>query len=207
MEDQLKDISVAHLHPVQTQLVGEKEEAQGVLELIDQMPLENQGDYDFAAEILTEVKGKKKGLETERGKATRPMLDALNVVRGWFKPAIEYYGRCETKIKRRMTDYMKEQRRKQEEALQVAGQASMAGNKTEARQALAQASAAEVHKAKGVSTRDVLKYEVVDASQVPREFLTVDHGAVQLYISVHGETTQIPGIRVFRDIQMSARSR
>ena len=85
-QPQLQDIPVSHLSVVRDDAVAQKEEAEGILHQIGQLPMENQEDFDFAGEMLIEVKGRTKALEDERGKATRGLLDTLNVIRGWFKP-------------------------------------------------------------------------------------------------------------------------
>jgi len=205
-EAKLEDIPVAHLVPVQGQLEGEEQEAQGVLKEIDGMTIENQEDLDFAGEILTEVKGKKKHLENERTKATKPIRTGLDVIYGWFRTPIRFYETCEKRLKRKIADYHREQRLRQQAALAEAGKASMRGDAETAREALQVAQAAQVHKVAGVSTKDVLKWKVVDLSLVPREFLTIDPELVDAYIVKHGENSKIPGIELERDVKVTGRA-
>ncbi len=204
---ELQDISMGHLAVVRDDVASQKEEDQGLPQLIDKLPMEHQEDFDFAGEMLTEIKGKVKGLEDRRGKATRGLLDSLGVIRSWFKPALTFYGLCEIGIKRKMSDYTQARRREQEEALRVAGQASMAGNAQVAQQALQAASDAQVHKVAGVTLQDVVKFEVFDSTQVPRQFLCVNNAAIQQYIQANGADVQIPGVRIYKDTRISARAR
>ncbi len=206
-EPELQDIPVGHLTVVRDDVAAQKEEAQGTLQLIGKLPIEHQEDLDFAGEMLTEIKGKVKALEDRRGKATRGLLDSLNVIRSWFKPPLTYYGQCEIALKRKISDYTQARRREQEEALRVAGQASMQGNAQVAQQALQAASDAQVHKVAGVTMRDVVKFEVFDSTQVPRQFLCVNNAAIQQYIQANGADVQIPGVRIYKDTQIAARAR
>lgn len=206
MAEQLKDIPIAHLVPVQGELRTEEQEASGVLKEIDAMLIEDQEDLDFAGSILTEVKGKKKRLENERGKATRPLLDALNVIRGWFRPAVQYLDQCEKKLKSKIAAYHRQQRQRQQAALQAAGEASMRGDAEVARTQMQEAQQAQVHKVAGVSTREVLKWDVEDLSKVPREFLMINAAAVDAYFAERGFDGKISGIRTWRDVSVAGRA-
>ncbi len=203
---ELQDIQVAHLKPYAAEAEGEVVEAQGILKGIDDIDIGNQDDLNFASEILTDIKGKKKTLENERGKATRPLLDALNVIRGWFKPAVEVLAQCENKLKAKISGYHREQREKQQAALQAAGDASMQGDVQGAQQAMGRAQAAEVHKAPGVQMREVIKFEVFDVTQVPREFLMINERAIQQHIMQHGASVEISGVKIWRDFSVAAKS-
>lgn len=203
---ELKDVSVAHLSKKQTELQTEAEDAEEVLKSIDDMAIANQEDLDFVGEILTEVKGKKKALENERKKVTGPLNQALEVIRGWFRPPIRFYDRCEEKLKRKIANYHNEQRKKQQAALKAAGEASMKGDRAKAAKAMRVATAAKVSKVSGVSMRPVLKWKVEDFEKVPRAFLCVDHAAVNEYFK-ENPNGKISGITVEQDLSVSARAR
>jgi hypothetical protein len=203
---QLKNIQVEHLQPYASEAQAHVVEAKGILEAIDNMPIDSQEDLDFAGEILVDVKGKKKALENERGKATRPLLDALNVIRGWFKPAVQYLDRCEGKLKTKIAEYHREQRRRQQAALEAAGDASMRGDAEVARTQMQRAQEAQVHKVSGVQMRSVIKWEVTDFAKVPRKFLMLNEKAVQQHIMQHGADAKIDGVKIWRDVSVAAKA-
>lgn len=205
-DELLQDIQVAHLLPLRTVATEEQGPGEEILKSIDEMVLENQEDLEFAAEILTEIKGKKKILEEQRGEATGPLYKVIRVIERWFRPAVGYYEKAEIRLKNRIADYHNRKRAELEAALEVAGEASMAGDGVTSSEALQIAREAQVHKVPGVWTSDIIKYEVVDIALVPREFLKVDPEAVEAYLAEHGVDAKIPGIKIWKDVSVSARA-
>ncbi len=174
------------------------EETRGVVEIVDEgLQIQGQADLEFAAELLREVKAKKRNLEDERKRATKPLNEALRVIRGWFKAPIEAYAGVEQKVKERIAAYHQAQADAQRQALEQAGRAALTGHAQQAIQGMQQAHAAQVDKVDGLSLREKWgDYQVVDISQIPRGFLAVNDRAVRQYIQEHKDRAQIPGIRV-----------
>jgi hypothetical protein len=199
---ELKDIPVSHLKVVRDEAEAKKDEAKGLLGDIQAMPMEWQDDFDFGATVLTDIREQRKALENERGKATRGLLDTLNVIRGWFKPTLDHLSACETALKAKMGAYTQEQQRRQQEALRAAGEASMQGDAAVAQRALQTAHDAQVHKAPGARIQSVLRYQVEDLNKVPREFLCLDPAAVERHLQHYGAAAQIPGIKVWEDTKI-----
>lgn len=203
---ELKDIPVSHLAVVREDMQTQKSVAEGTLEQIQTLPVENQEDYDFAAELLVDVRKNRTLLENERGKATRGLLDTLNVIRGWFKPAVDYWDACEVALKAKMSTYVQSRRQQQQAALQAAGEASMRGEAEAAHRGLQAAREAAVHKAPGARIQTVLMFEVEDFTLVPREFLCVNNAAIEAYVREHGKASKIPGVKIWEDTKIVAQA-
>jgi len=62
-------------------------------------------------------------------------------------------------------------------------------------------------KADGISCRDVWRYEVTDATQVPREYLTIDHKRLGGMVRALKGAAQIPGVRVWAERTIAASTR
>jgi hypothetical protein len=54
-------------------------------------------------------------------------------------------------------------------------------------------------KVDGISHRETWKYEVVDANQIPREFLSIDEKKIGAVVRALKGSTRIPGIRVYAE--------
>jgi hypothetical protein len=61
-------------------------------------------------------------------------------------------------------------------------------------------------KVEGVYARKVIKYRVTDINKVPREYLVVDNSRISATIKKFGATTKIPGIEIYQEETMVARS-
>ena len=59
-------------------------------------------------------------------------------------------------------------------------------------------------KADGLARRQLWKYEVIDAAQVPREYLTVDHPKLGAVVRALKGAVQIPGVRVWVERTIAA---
>lgn len=111
-----------------------------------------------------------------------------------------------------------EARKKEEEAIRLAIEASSAEEAQAASVAMAQAKelavvAAEpvMHldiapKARGVATKEIWKFEIVDESLIPREWLVPD--LVKIGTAARGakDAIKIPGVRIYSETIVSARS-
>lgn len=60
--------------------------------------------------------------------------------------------------------------------------------------------------AKGISTRENWKFEIVDPALVPREYLVVDEKAIGQVVRALQSRTNIPGVRVYAEQTIAART-
>lgn len=61
-------------------------------------------------------------------------------------------------------------------------------------------------KVAGISTRETWHFEITNAAQVPREYLVVDEARVRKVVQALKGDAKIPGVRVYAERSMAARS-
>lgn len=64
----------------------------------------------------------------------------------------------------------------------------------------------EQPKVAGVSSRQVWKFEIVDAEQLPRKYTIPDEKAIGAVVRALGDKADIPGVRVYAETVISSRS-
>ena len=190
--------------------------------------IQNAAAYTAAGEELTRIKGLKKAIEAARVRITKPLNDALRATNDLFRQPAARLTSAETAIKRAMVDYDEEQRRRAaEEQRKLEEAARKEREKLEARAAKAEASgkltkaedlamqAAMVHapvvqadapKVSGISTRMLWKFDIEDEAAIPREFLMVDTKKIGRVVAAMREDAKIPGVRVYAERSIAARS-
>lgn len=180
------------------------------LEVVKGYVIQTDEEYADAAELLKVVKHKHKVLDEERTISVKPLNDEVKEINNWFKPALDRLKECETELKKIMGSYslakQQEQQRILAEAAKAAEEALVtASNPQQNVMALVQqATAAQAPKVAGVSVSRVWKWELVDPAQVPMEYWSID--ASKLDAAVKGGTREIPGVRVYEDARVVARS-
>lgn len=201
---------VIRLEDVQKEVQGDLAEAQSdsqdTAQVVGtQLRIECQADLEFAAQILREVKGKKKRLEDERKRATGPLNETLKVIRGWFKPPIDAYGNVEAVIKKKIADYHTHQAEIARQELLAAGQASLAGDVHAGAAGMQRAQQARVEPVQGMTTREAWTYEVTDVNAIPRSFLQPNHAMILKHIQDQKGHVAIPGIKPVKKVIVVSR--
>lgn len=175
-------------------LVGPmRDEYTGMGEKLVGFVIDNQAGVDGVAELLKQLKGKLKIIESERKKIVRPLLDATKAVNDLFRPATDAAKRVEGMLKGALSGFIERQQQSQVSALQV-------GNHTEA------LAVEQPVMPQGVSTRTVWNWKVTDPSLVPREYLAVDAAAVQAHVNEYKDQASIPGIEAYPETSIAARA-
>ncbi len=184
-------------------------------------------DYQGAAFILQDVKGRMKAIETARKALKQPLDAAVAAVQALFRPPQSTLEEAERIIKRKLADYDEAQRRaaqeaqrklnekaeKERQALQARAQKALQAGKGEkalelherADAVTAPVVAANVPAVQGISYSTVWKFVVVDASQVPDEYKVVDESKVRAVVKSLGKQTNIPGVRIWSEQQVASR--
>ena len=191
---------------VQEQMVVESAEAQDVLTMVQKFEIVKQEDMDFANECLGEVKGKLKALEKMRKEATDPLNKALTTIRGWFKPAEKFYEQSEDVWKKKIGAFCLVQAQLQTEAMQKVEEAHAQSDVRGVAQALSVATQAEVTLPQNVSIIEKWDFEITDAAKIPFEFYSIDPSKIDVVVKSQKGSTQIPGVRVFRNDTVVRRS-
>lgn len=189
-------------------------------------------DYETAGESLRAIKAKAKQLSELRLSLTRPLDEskrkimdlfrgpgaALTKAEGFIKKAMLAFTSEQGRVRRAEEERLREEQRK--EAARLANLAEKArARKDEAKAAEFEARQANVEstqvvvapaaipKAPGISTREIWEYEIVDATQIPADYLIPDHPLIgQTVRATKGKVT-IPGVRIFSRKTLAAGSR
>ncbi len=185
-------------------LQQEAMEAQEALQLVNDFVVRDQSDADFAQECLIQSKSEWQRLDDMEKRATRPMLESIEEVRSWYRPAKTFYRSCEELWKAKLKDAQQLFDTLQLQALRVAEKAAKAGDAAKVNLALIEASEAPLHLNKGVSIVDKWTWELIDIEKVPRTFLTLDEKAVTQAVRHLKDKTNIPGIRVYNEKSVRA---
>lgn len=165
---------------------------------IQQLQVTNDDEEAFAAQLLKEIKVQWHALEEQRTAITGPLNKAQRAVNDLFRPASRALENEEAYLKMKIAEYLRAKESANTAALQLAATAQT----PEAAQQVIQ-TVTPVAPPAGVSVRKVWKFEVTDASQVPREFCSPDQKKIEA--AFHVGITEIPGIRFYQESIVTAR--
>ena len=186
--------------------------------------ISNQGDYEVASTVLSEVKSRYKELDAQRKEITKPIDAAKKAVMDLFKTPLELLEKAESKIKGLMIGYTNEQERKAREEqarLQRLADAEAAKQKKILEEKIARAEASgktekaeelqmqketitpivapiiapQIETPKGVSYREQWSAEIIDEKLIPREYLIVNLQALNKIAAATKGTISVPGVR------------
>jgi len=186
------------------------------LEAIKEMVIESDPEYDFASQVLREVKTKTKETKAMKDSATKPLKQVAKTIDGWFKPALDAMKEAEAVIKRGMSDYLVLKERNRVKAMQEAQALIEAAKKTpapEAKEAAKEAARDLIvgsqsdAASEGISQIEVWGFEIMDASLLPREYLMPNEAAIKAMVKLQKQDTQIAGVKVVKSFQIRARTR
>ncbi len=175
--------------------------------------------YEEISQKLKEVKGYYKRLDEKEKSFTAPLnqvksaiidffrkpKDTMVKVEAVFKKALDVYDAEQARIAREAQARLDEQARLEREKLEKQAAAAAAKGKTEkadillTKAALVSAPVVEVQKVvvAGQSTRIDWDFEIVNASEIPREYLMADEVKIRKMVRAFKEDAKIPGIRTF----------
>jgi hypothetical protein len=180
------------------------------LEVMKGYVIQSDEEFEDAAELLKVVKHKFKVLDEERTISVKPLNDEVKEINAWFKPALDRLKDCEAELKKIMGAYslvkQQEQQRLLAEAAKAAEAALVTATDPQASvmALVQQATAAQAPKVAGVSVSKVWKWELADPEQVPAEYWSID--PAKLDAAVKAGARDIPGVRVYEDARVIARS-
>lgn len=160
-------------------------------------------DFVFAGQCLQEVKGKTKELEEQRAAATRPLAEAQRTITSWFRPALESLAAAELAFKKALGKYEQDKKIAAESAMKAAAAAQ---TPAEMVREIHHAHKAQVPKVAGLSSRETWRFDVVDESELPREYMTPDLKKIGAVVRSEGRNANIPGVRVRAEIIMASRA-
>lgn len=179
---------------------GETDES---LELIKDMPLITQEDFDWFTDLVKDVSAKYKALEELRKSLTKPILESKANVDNRFKPVLGALEALEKLLKDKIAGYTLAQQKARVEVMQASAALYQAGGTPTA-------IIPEPAQAKGITVRELWDFEVVDENALPREYMTPDPKKIRKAIW-YADTPKtpprpIPGVRFFLKSSVTVRS-
>ena len=181
--------------------------AETLVEMAD-LPCDTYEQEAWWAALLGKAQTELKSVLSEREALVRPLLRDKRLVDEAFKEATVPVEAVKDLCKAKLAALQTSRLALKSATLDAAQQAAASGNVEGCMAAIE--SVTEDRTVEGAATRWMWTQEIVDASLVPREFLTVDHRAIQAYAKLYGrmETIDpIPGIEFTRTARISARSK
>jgi hypothetical protein len=216
------------LDPSSPEVAEVATEAQAIAQLAATFTVANAEQYAAAGDELKRVKAAQKRLDEVRLGMTRPLDSAKRAVMDFFRRPTQLLDDAELGIKRAMVTWSDEQERirreaqrkaeeaarKERERLEAQAAKAAAEGKVEKADTLAERAATvvpivvptEAPRVSGTSMREDWKFEVVDAAQVPREYLAVDEKKLGAVVRALKADAAIPGVRVFSVRSIASRS-
>jgi hypothetical protein len=176
-----------------------------------QLPIVTQADYENAAGILKAAKGMIKVFDGIFDPLIKQANDHTKSIREEKKKHTDRLEQAEQTLRGKVTAYITEQQRIQREEQQKrdAEQKKLDDEAKAANEFLAEVGAApvlaervapvaEVEKA-GISFRKVWKYEIIQESLIPREYLAIDEVKIGLQVRALKDALTIPGVRIYSE--------
>jgi hypothetical protein len=202
------DISVVAAIPAETVKRLEKElaDATAMLAQMDTFHIANQEQMDNTDALMKDVKRVWKELEDQRKSIGKPLRDQQKRVQDYFKPVLNALDRVEVLLKGKIQEAHDRARQAQQAALEAAQAAHQVGNTAQVAIATQQAAAGGLDLAPGTSQRTTTKYQLVDITQVPPQYLMTVLNEALIQAAIDQGVTQIPGIRIYEEQTLAART-
>lgn len=215
--------------PIDTSEAVEAErEANLIMTNAGNLSIVDQAGYNQAGDFLKTVKVKYAQLDTMRKNMTRPLDSVKRQIMDLFRKPLEYLAQAEQSVKRTMIVYVNEQEkirreqerklqqeadRKRQDALRKAEAARAKGQDAKAEKfenkadsvALAPTLAPRVEQVNGISKRKIWKFQIVDGTKIPREFLCVDEKKLGDFARTMEGSVPVPGVRFYFEETIAAR--
>lgn len=203
--------------------------ARALLDLAKSYDIDCPQMADMASEDLKKIKLKYKQIDDVRKNMVQPIDEARRRIQEFFRHPLEWLDQAEVTLKAALTQYLnaEEQKRREEEAVKrkaaeaaaqkMREQAAVLAEQGEADSARALSRQADMlpamieadtpkTKLAGISSTETWTFEIIDAAQVPREYLMVDEAKLRKLVRALKAETNIPGVRVFSTRQIAARA-
>ena len=147
-------------------------------------PIGSPQQAEYEASILDTVVKARKAIEAQKDEMYKPAKKTADKIRDFFKGPIKYCADIEDTIKTRLVSW---RRAAEESAAQALAYAPP--------ELVQQTVEAVTQEIKGLTIRRVWSWEVIDPSQIPREFLVLDVKKLDEWAKTHKGNLNIPGIR------------
>lgn len=170
--------------------------------MIRDLPVTNDAEASFASEGVQQLKEWYAELEKERTSITKPINEGLRRLNDHFRPMKTALEEAERAVKARIAGYLADKQRRNTAAIEAAAAAATA---EQAERALATVSPVEAPR--GTSVRYQWVAEIVDASLLPREYMTPDMYKIVDAVRASDGQVHIPGVVVRKEQVIASLSR
>lgn len=180
-----------------------KKEVSPVLKKAQGIEIKNGDDMKVAVELLSNLNKHLDSVTEEKEKVTKPLNEALKAERGRWKPIETELEEAINSVRSKMISYQTEEtrRQKQEEA-KIEARVGEGKGKLKFETAIKKID--EIEKAEATVSTDsgvvkfktVKKFEVMDITMVPKEFLLADEVAIRKEM-VSGR--EVKGVRYYEE--------
>lgn len=171
----------------------------------DIQEVETQDQYEDAEVALSRITKISNDAEKKRKEFSKPFSDFAKQIKAMSDDARSLLESEKQRIKDAMKQYIikkeeEAQKKLEEEAKAATSESPFAQHI----QPPAETPSAPVGGSMS-SARKVWQFEIVDESQIPREYLMVDQVKIRKYIQNNKGMSDIPGIKVFEDTRVQSR--
>jgi hypothetical protein len=194
--------------------------------------ISNSDELEQSAKFLSKIKSNYKTLEASRVSIKEPALKECRDIDDFFKPFLERLTKAEKVLKDAVKKYTIEQEKKMNEA-RIAAQIEAKKREDEIKSKLqahaeSEKSAGNLEKAKfiesvvnsteispaviaeqptikGISTRKVWKFNIVDASKLPFHFLIPNESVIRAFVEKTRGTVRVDGLEIYEDTVIASR--
>lgn len=215
------------LQELQNEIRPQSESAQALIAL-SQKPIGDSVVYTAAADMLKDIKGRYKLLDDREKEITRPINASLKAIRDLFRGPKDLLSQAESGFKRSMIAFQRAEEEKRLAAQRAAEE--LARKERERLERLAEAARkrddvakveqfeqraaavvapiiqAEKPKVAGIATRKRYTFQIVDAAQIPHDYLQPDTIKIGKVVRALGTEANIPGIRVIEEETIASRA-
>lgn len=176
----------------------------------EQLKIETQEQYDFANDLVSEVKSRAAQLEAKRKERTRPLDETKKLIMADFNEIIEPLVRFEEVVKKQMIDFLRaEQKRKDEEQARIDAAALAEAKKNNVSDVVVPIVNEEVRTVRTGGATSTLKDKwevtILNPALVPLEYLSPDPKKIQA--AVDKGVRNIPGTKIENVGSLAIRSR
>jgi len=165
--------------------------------------MDSQDEFEEAEVLLSKITKISNVAEKKRKEYTKPFTDFGKQIKSMCDLGRADLEEAKLHLKKLMSGFVIKVEREAQEELER--KASLIANSSFATTAPdVEAPSGEVFRTM-TNVRKSLKFEVVDKSKVPREFLTVDETKIRRYIAANKEMSEIAGVRIYEDTDVQSR--
>lgn len=203
--------------------------ARSFLELAQTYAIDCPQMAEMANEDLKKIKLKYKQIDEVRKSLVQPIDQARRRIQDFFRHPLEWLEQAEAALKASLGKFQdaEEAKRREEESIKRKAAEEIAARMREEAAVLAKQGDVETARAlnlqaamlpalvqadtpvtvlAGVSSREVWNIEIIDATIIPREYLEIDYIKIRKVVAALKGETNIPGVRVFSQRQLSVKA-